>query len=51
MLDVCRDRGIDPVLVTCDFDNEASRRTIEKAGGELEDRRDHKLRYWIPVPG
>ncbi|ATG52866.1 GNAT family N-acetyltransferase [Brachybacterium vulturis] len=39
--------GIDPVLVTCDDDNHGSRRTIEKAGGELEDVRDGKRRYWI----
>ena len=49
MLEVCRARGIDPVLVTCDVDNEASRRTIERAGGEYEDTRQGKLRYWIPV--
>jgi predicted acetyltransferase len=49
MLEVCRARGIDPVLVTCDVDNEASRRTIERAGGEYDDTRDGKLRYWIPL--
>jgi predicted acetyltransferase len=49
MLEVCRDRGIDPVLVTCDVDNTASRRTIEKAGGQYEDTREGKLRYWVPV--
>ncbi len=47
MLRLCRDRGIDPVLVTCDVDNLASRRTIERAGGVYEDTRDGKLRYWI----
>ena len=49
MLELCRDQGIDPVLVTCDVDNIASRRVIEKAGGEYEDTRLEKLRYWIPV--
>ena len=49
MLEVCRVRGIDPVLVTCDVDNAASRRAIEKAGGEYEDTREGKLRYWVPV--
>jgi predicted acetyltransferase len=43
--------GIDPVLITCAVDNEASRRTIESRGGVLEDVRDTVLgrvrRYWI----
>jgi predicted acetyltransferase len=47
MLGLCRTRGLDPVLVTCDADNEPSRRTIEGAGGEYEDTREGKLRYWI----
>ena len=47
MLDVCRGRGVDPVLVTCDVDNVASRRTIEGAGGQYEDTREGKRRYWI----
>lgn len=42
-----RDLGIDPVLVTCDEDNVASRRTIEKTGGQYENTVDGKLRYWI----
>jgi predicted acetyltransferase len=41
--------GIDPALVTCDVDNVASRRVIEHAGGELEDERHGKLRYWVPT--
>ena len=49
MLEVCRERGIDPVLVTCDHTNAASRRTIEKAGGEFEGSREGRLRYWVPV--
>ncbi|MFT3900460.1 MAG: GNAT family N-acetyltransferase [Gordonia sp. (in: high G+C Gram-positive bacteria)] len=39
--------GIAEVLVTCDDDNTASRRAIEKCGGVLEDVRDGKRRYWI----
>lgn len=49
MLDVCADLGIDPVLITCDVDNEPSRRTIESAGGVYEDTREGKLRYWIDL--
>lgn len=45
----CRKIGIDPVLVTCDTDNVPSRRVIEHAGGVFEDKRDNKLRYWIPT--
>lgn len=47
-LRAARDLGIDPVLVTCDVDNEASRRTIERNGGVLEDQRGVKLRFWVP---
>jgi predicted acetyltransferase len=39
--------GVDRVLVTCDDDNEPSRRTIEHCGGVFEDERNGKLRYWI----
>ena len=42
-------RGIDPVLLTCDAENLASRRVIEANGGVLEDQRGHKLRYWVPA--
>jgi predicted acetyltransferase len=44
---------IAPVLVTCDEDNVASRRTIERCGGMLEnvvenpDGGPKKRRYWI----
>jgi predicted acetyltransferase len=41
--------GIDPALITCDIDNLASRRVIEANGGELEDQRGGKLRFWIPT--
>lgn len=49
MIEHCRQRGLDAVLVTCDVDNVASRRTIEGAGGDYEDTREGKLRYWITV--
>lgn len=39
--------GIDRVLVTCETDNVASRRTIEVNGGVLEDERDGMLRFWV----
>lgn len=45
------DLGIDRVLVTCDVDNDASRRTIERNGGALEDVRGRKRRYWIATRG
>lgn len=44
-----RDLGIDPALVTCDVDNVGSVRVIEAAGGELEDVRGVKRRYWVPT--
>lgn len=47
MLGIAAERGIDEALVTCDVDNEASRRTIERNGGVYEDTRQGKLRYWV----
>lgn len=44
-----RDLGIDSALVTCDDDNIGSIRVIEAAGGELEDVRGTKRRYWVPT--
>jgi predicted acetyltransferase len=41
------EHGLDRVLLTCDEDNVASRRTIEGAGGVYEDSRNGKRRYWI----
>jgi predicted acetyltransferase len=45
--------GLSRVLVTCDDVNAASARTIEKAGGVLEDVRHTELgltrRYWITL--
>ncbi|WP_405520675.1 GNAT family N-acetyltransferase [Streptomyces canus] len=46
-LPVCRQLGVARALVTCDADNTASRKVIEANGGEFEDRRGVKLRYWI----
>jgi predicted acetyltransferase len=41
--------GIDCALVTCDSDNVASRRVIERHGGLLQDERGGKLRFWVPT--
>ncbi|GAT74405.1 GNAT family N-acetyltransferase [Microbacterium hydrocarbonoxydans] len=52
-----REIGLDRVLVTCDDENVASARTIEGAGGVLQDvsdqsERGHAMlrRYWIETP-
>ncbi len=48
--------GLDRVLITCDADNVASARVIEKNGGVLENqvvsRQSGKLknRYWVELP-
>jgi predicted acetyltransferase len=48
-----RDSGLDRVLITCTLDNTASARTIERAGGLLEDIRATDWgpvkRYWIKL--
>lgn len=46
---VARDLGIRAALITCDAENEASRRVIEHNGGVLDDRRGAKLRFWVPT--
>ena len=55
-LEVCRECGEEKVLLTCDKDNEASRRTIIKNGGVLENEITDDVgigesgiiqRYWI----
>jgi predicted acetyltransferase len=48
-LPVARALGIESALITCDVDNVASRRVIEASGGELEDERGGKLRFWVPT--
>jgi predicted acetyltransferase len=41
--------GIEQALLTCDADNDGSRRVIERNGGALEDQRGNKLRFWVPT--
>jgi predicted acetyltransferase len=54
-LDLARSMGLEKVLVTCDEDNPASRRTIERCGGEYENSSTGpeapvaKRRYWIAL--
>ncbi len=58
MLSVCREYGEEKVLLTCDQTNEASRRTIMKNGGKLENEVTDDFgieksgiiqRYWITL--
>ena len=55
VLDKARERGLERVLVTCDEENEASRRTILRNGGvfesniRLEDGKQTVSRYWITL--
>ena len=58
MLSICRDYGESKVLVTCDKNNEASRKTITKNGGVLENEIEIDeetgsteiiQRYWIEL--
>jgi len=55
MLEKARQRFISRVLVTCDKDNVASAKVIQKNGGVLEDERTViktgkvKQRYWIDL--
>ena len=44
-----RKQGLERVLITCDEDNEASRRTILSAGGIYESTIDRSQRYWIDI--
>ncbi len=48
-LPLCRDLGMDEVLVTCSEDNLASASVIEANGGVLEDVRHLMRRYWIDL--
>lgn len=48
-LELAGEMGMDRVLITSDEDNAASRTTIEHAGGEYEDSRAGKRRYWVPT--
>ena len=58
MLDICASYGEKKVLLTCDKDNDASRSTIVKNGGELENEIIDDVglgkcgiiqRYWISL--
>lgn len=52
----CRELGLTRVLITCDKDNEASRRTILNNGGVYDgtvfepDEAVYLERYWIDIP-
>ena len=48
-LDHAAGLGLDRVLLTCEEDNAASRRTILSAGGTHEDTRQGKQRFWIEL--
>lgn len=48
-LPAARELGIESALITCDFDNIASKRVIENNGGIFEDQRGEKLRFWVPT--
>lgn len=48
-LPVAHGLGIDPVLITCEVDNIASRKVIEHNGGKLADQLGDKLRFWAPT--
>lgn len=54
-LDKCREMGIRNVLITCDEENEASRKTILKNGGVYEstvfepDEGINIQRYWVDL--
>ncbi|OWR27419.1 GNAT family N-acetyltransferase [Saccharibacillus sp. O23] len=39
--------GIDEVMLTCNADNTASRRVIERCGGRLEKLEEGSCTYWI----
>ena len=58
ILDICHSYGEKRVLLTCDSDNAASRKTILKNGGVLENEIEDTVglskcgriqRYWIPI--
>ncbi|MGN1404659.1 MAG: GNAT family N-acetyltransferase [Erysipelotrichaceae bacterium] len=58
MLEICKEYGEEKVLLTCDRTNEASRRTIIKNGGILENEINDTAnlgksgfiqRYWIKL--
>lgn len=50
-LPIAKELGIDRALITCDTDNVASRKVIEKNGGEFIDEIDGIYRFWVPTDG
>jgi predicted acetyltransferase len=48
-LPIAHGLGLDRVLITCDVGNVGSRRVIEANGGQFEDQRGEKLRFWVPT--
>jgi predicted acetyltransferase len=48
-LPFARSLGIAQALVTCDHDNEGSRKVIEANGGVPDAPTAIKLRYWVPT--
>jgi predicted acetyltransferase len=46
----CRRLGLDQVLLTCDVDNEASRRVILANGGVPDGKANGEHRFWITLP-
>lgn len=49
VLPKCRATGESRVLITCEADNIASRKTILRAGGKLENALETTERYWIDL--
>lgn len=49
LLPKCRAAGKSRVLITCEMDNIASRKTILRAGGKLENTLETTERYWIDL--
>jgi len=55
VLTMAKEAGIDKVLLTCDVDNIASYKTIEKCGGKREQKEPFELdgelyyKYWITL--
>jgi predicted acetyltransferase len=48
-LEECRRLGLDKVLLTCDVDNEPSRRVILANGGVPDGQRRGEDRFWIAI--
>ncbi|NYT95878.1 GNAT family N-acetyltransferase [Salinispora sp. H7-4] len=48
-LPVAHHLDIASALVTCDVDNVASRKVIERNGGIFADQRSEQLRFWVPT--